>query len=190
MANRIRAIRKDRGMTLADVAEACDPPTTAQTIGRLETGTRNLSLRWMEKIARALQVEPEALMRSEAASPPQIIARLTSAGAEALTEPRDALFATDLGGEGSLVVLKVEGALGEYRPGDHLWLRQLEPSAAAGAINRDVLVPRRGGRFAFGRLVDRQGKRVGILPAGYGEKQVVVDDPAWIGVAEMLVRRL
>ena len=43
MINRIRDVRKEKGMTLAKVAAACDPPTTAQTIGRLETGMRNLS---------------------------------------------------------------------------------------------------------------------------------------------------
>ena len=41
MINRIRDIRREKGMTLADLAEACVPPTTAQTIGRLETGMRN-----------------------------------------------------------------------------------------------------------------------------------------------------
>ena len=46
MINRIRDIRKQKGMTLADLAEACDPPTTPQTVGRLETGMRNLSLKW------------------------------------------------------------------------------------------------------------------------------------------------
>ena len=190
MINRIGDIRKERGMTLADVAEACDPPTTAQTIGRLETGMRNLSLKWMERIGAAMQVEPEVLVRSETAAHPQIIARLTAGGPEPLEETRDALLSSDLGGDGPLVVLKVESAVGEYRPGDQLWLRQLEPAEGGRAINRDVLVPRRGGRFAFGRLVDRQGKRVGVLPPSHGEKQVVVDDPAWIAVAEMLVRRL
>ena len=28
MINRIRAIRKEKGLTLADLAEACSPPTT------------------------------------------------------------------------------------------------------------------------------------------------------------------
>lgn len=190
MINRIRDIRKERGWTLADLAEACDPPTTAQTIGRLETGMRNLSLKWMERIATALGVEPEVLVRSEDAAHPQIIARLTGTGPEALDNPRDALLASDLGGDGPLVVLKVEAAVGEYRAGDQLWLRQIDSDQAARAINRDVLVPRRAGRFAFGRMIDRQGQRIGILPLAHGEKQVVVDDPAWIGVAEMLVRRL
>jgi len=38
----IREVRNARGLTLLDVAQRCDPPTTAQTIGRLETGTRTV----------------------------------------------------------------------------------------------------------------------------------------------------
>ena len=44
MINRIRDIRKAKNLTLADVAARCTPPTTAQSIGRLETGMRQLSL--------------------------------------------------------------------------------------------------------------------------------------------------
>lgn len=190
MINRIRDIRKQKGMTLADLAEACDPPTTPQTVGRLETGMRNLSLKWMERIASALGVEPELLVRSETAGHPQLIATLSAGGAEALASPRDAILATDLSGDGALVVMGVDYPQGEYRPGDQLWLRQLAPEEASRAINRDVLVPRKGGRFAFGRLIDRQGDRVGILPPGHGQKQEVVSAPPWIAVAEMLVRRL
>ena len=35
MITRIREVRRARGMTLDDVARACVPPTTPQTIGRL-----------------------------------------------------------------------------------------------------------------------------------------------------------
>ncbi|MEC7161082.1 helix-turn-helix transcriptional regulator, partial [Qipengyuania flava] len=56
MINRIRDIRRQKGLTLADLAAACVPPTTPQTVGRLETGMRNLSLKWMERIAAALEV--------------------------------------------------------------------------------------------------------------------------------------
>ena len=190
MINRIRDIRKDKGLTLAELAEACDPPTTAQTIGRLETGMRNLSLKWMERIGAALDVDPEMLVRSETANHPQLVARLTANGPEALDTPRDAILSTDLGGESPLMVLSIDEPVGEYRQGDQLWLRQLAPEDSARAINRDVLVPRKAGRFAFGRLIDRRGTLVGLLPPGHGEKQQVVDDPPWIAVAEMLVRRL
>ena len=171
MINRIRDIRKEKGMTLADLAEACDPPTTAQTIGRLETGMRNLSTKWMDRIGKALGVSPEALVRAEESQHPQVVA-------------------TDLGGGGSLMVLDIAFPHGEYRPGDQLWLRRIAPEEAPRAINRDVLVPRKGGRFAFGRLIDRKGTMVGVLPPGAGEKQQVIDAPEWLAVAEMLVRRL
>ena len=52
------------------------------------------------------------------------------------------------------------------------------------------LVPRPGGRFAFGRLIDRRGSLIGLLPPGAGQKQVVVDSPPWVAVAFMLVRAL
>ncbi len=190
MINRIRAIRKDKGMTLADLAEACVPPTTPQTVGRLETGMRTLSTKWMERLAKALGVEPELLVRGEEAAAVQVVATLGERGPEALARARDALPPTALGGSAPLMVLQIDYPHGEYRPGDQLWLREIDPADAGRAVNRDVLVPRRGGRFAFGRLIDRSGDKVGILPPGHGEKQQVVDSPAWIGVAEMLVRRL
>lgn len=194
MINRIRDIRKQKNLTLADVAERCDPPTTAQTIGRLETGMRNLSLVWMNRIGAALGVEPETLVRGEEKTAPQIVARLTDAGAEALTKPREAVLPTELGGQHGpgegLLCLAIDTSAGEYRAGDQLWLRRHTAEQAATMINRDVLVPRSGGRFAFGRLIDRKGTLVGLLPPGAGQRQIVIDSPAWLAVAEMLVRKL
>lgn len=190
MINRIRDVRKEKGMTLAEVAAACDPPTTAQTIGRLETGMRNLSLDWMNKIAGALRVEPEMLLKGSEAAQAQVVARLGESGAEALPAPRDAILPTALDAGATLVCLTVDAAQGEYRAGDQLWLRQLPPDEAPKMINRDVLAPRSGGRFAFGRLIDRKGTLVGLLPPGAGQRQIVIDNPPWLAVAEMLVRKL
>jgi len=190
MINRIRDIRREKGLTLADVAARCAPPTTAQTIGRLETGMRQLSLTWMNKIAAALQVEPELLVRGVEAVVPQYVARFSESGAEALTVPRDAILPTTLGGDGLLVALEIEASAGDYRAGDQVWLRQHGVEDYARLLNRDVLAPRAGGRFAFGRMIDRAGSRIAILPPGAGSKQVVVDNPAWIAVTEMLVRKL
>ena len=190
MINRIRDIRREKNLTLADVAARCTPPTTAQTIGRLETGMRNLSLVWMNRIAAALEVEPELLVRGEAAPQPQLIARLSDQGAEALAAPRDAILPSALGGEGPLVAMAVEASAGEYRAGDQLWLRQTQPDGFARLLNRDVLAPRPGGRFAFGRMIDRHEHRIALLPPGPGQRQVIIDNPAWLAVAEMLVRKL
>lgn len=193
MINRIREIRKAKGLTLADLAEACEPPTTAQTIGRLETGMRNLSIKWMDRIGAALGVDPQVLVRSEEQPRAQIVAQLGLAEPEALDAPREAILPTEIAGAGDdapMLVLEVTASVGEYRPGDMVWLRQIDPDDAASAINRDCLVPRSGGRFTFGRLIDRKGTLVGILPSQAGNKQQVIDNPPWIAVATMLVRPL
>jgi len=191
MINRIRDVRRAKRMTLADVAARCDPPTTPQTVGRLETGMRNLSLDWMNKIAGALGVEPRLLLRSDHdETSPKLLARFGESGAEALATPTDALLPSALGGEADLLALAIDIGAGDYRSGDQVWLRRIGPEAFARALNRDVLAPRPAGRFAFGRLIDRQDTRVALLPPGPGQRQVVIDNPPWLGVAEMLVRKL
>ena len=191
MINRIRTIRKDKGMTLAELAEACVPPTTAQTVGRLETGMRNLSLKWMERIGAALGVDPEMLVRGEDREHPQIVAALQATGPEALAQParrtacppRSAVKARGWCCKSIIPMANIARATS-------CGYANSRPEDTARAINRDVLVPRKAGRFAFGRLIDRRGNLVGILPPGHGEKQQVIDNPPWIAVAEMLVRRL
>ncbi len=190
MINRIRDIRRQQGLTLADVAARCDPPTTAQTIGRLETGMRSLSLAWMNRIAAALEVDPQMLVRAENGRNPTLIARIGAGGIEPVARPVEAVIPVVPGGEARLVVVAVDTAAGEYRSGDQVWLRQLETPEFGRALNRDVLVPRPGGRFVFGRMIDRDGERIAVLPPGIGQRQVVIDRPNWLAVAEMLVRRL
>lgn len=190
MINRIRDIRRSKGLTLADVADRCSPPTTAQTIGRLETGMRQLSLTWMNRIAAALEVEPELLVRGEQDGAARYIARFTEHGTEPLAEPRDAILPTALGGASGLVAMAIEAGAGEYRAGDQVWCRQAGPDGYARMLNRDVLAPRAGGRFAFGRMIDRDETRIALLPPGQGTRQVVIENPAWLAVAEMLVRPL
>ena len=194
MINRIRDIRLQKGLTLADVAAACDPPTTPQTIGRLETGMRNLSLVWMNRIAVALQVEPELLLRSEGSEPTRIVAVLGKHGAETARRSIEAVMPSELAGTAPWVILAVDASCGDYRAGDQVWLRQHLPEDAAKLMNRDILVPQEGGRFAFGRLIEcegtRENARVVLLPPLSGQRQIVVEQPEWVAVAEMLVRKL
>ncbi|WP_068075933.1 helix-turn-helix domain-containing protein [Novosphingobium lentum] len=190
MINRIRDIRKQKGMTLSDVAVNCDPPTTAQTIGRLETGMRNLSLVWMNRIGAALGVDPQLLVKADNDGAPRAVARLGAQGAEALARPTDAVLPIELLGDEKLMALLVDVGAGEYRADDQVWLREVGPDDYARALNRDVLAPRPAGRFAFGRMIDQRDGRIALLPPGPGQRQVVIDQPAWLGVAEMLVRRL
>jgi hypothetical protein len=90
----------------------------------------------------------------------------------------------------TMVGLRIAKALGEYRRGDELWLEQIQPDDFASALNLDVLVPRPGGRFIFGRLLGRDAGKLHLLPLEAGARQQVVADPAWIAKAVRLVRTL
>lgn len=187
MINRIRDVRRARNLTLEEVAQRCDPPTTAQTIGRLEMGTRTLSLDWLNRIAAALEVESSALVSSTAAADLPLAALLSPDGARAPTRSERALPPVPAE---NLVAVRVIGSIGDYRSGDMVWLRRVEQAELASALNRDVLVPRPAGRFVFGRLIAREGGRMQILPPGPGSRQQVVSDPPWLAVAETLIRAL
>jgi len=190
MINRIREIRRQKGLTLADVAARCHPPTTAQTIGRLETGTRSLSLNWMNRIGGALGIDPELLVRAGDDARPEVVARLTANGTEAMASPTPAQLPDSLLGSEGMLALVVDASAGDWRAGDQVWLRRLEATEIVRALNRDVLAPRPGGRFAFGRMIDQRDGRVALLPPGPNQRQLVIDRPAWVAVAEVLVRPL
>ena len=192
MITRIRDVRKARGMTLDDVAKACVPPTTPQTVGRLETGTRTVSVGWLNRIAAALKVEASDLVDSPDRAELPLIAVLGANGAAA---PRRNGVAVPPRPAPGQVAMAVSASLGDYRSGDQLWCDQLDPGNFATALNRDVLVPRPAGRFMFGRLIGREpssdgGGKLHILPLGAGSRQSVVTDPPWIAVATRLVRDL
>jgi transcriptional regulator with XRE-family HTH domain len=184
---RIREVRKAKHMTLHEVAAACVPPTTAQTIGRLETGMRTVSVGWLNRIAAALGVEPSELVTLPDRVDVPVAAVLGPDGAVA-PKRTTALLPPVPGG--NFVGVLVEAAVGEYRAGDSLWLERLGPDDFAKAVNRDVLVPRAVGRFAFGRLAATEGGKLQILPLSLGARQLVVADAAWIGVARTLIRAL
>ena len=185
MLTRIREVRKGKGLTLLDVAERCAPPTTAQTIGRLETGTRTVSVGWLNRIAAALEVETSQLVTLTDRPDIAVAAILATDGAEA---PRKPLTVVPPAPTAAMVAILVEAAQGEYRAGDVLWTEVIDPDDFARAINRDVLVPRPVGRFVFGRLVAVDGSRVQLLPLTPGARQVVIADAAWMGVVRHLLR--
>lgn len=187
MQTRIRDVRKARGLTLADVAAACVPPTTPQTIGRLETGTRTVSIDWLERIAMALDVQASALVTMPDRPDVPVAAIIGAGGADAPERPRTLLAPQPQPG---LIGLAVDVAQGDYRAGDQLWAQRLAPDQFAGAINRDVLAPRPAGRFAFGRLIAVEGSRIQLLPALPGARQQVLADVPWLAMVTMLIRRV
>ena len=181
MITRIREVRKAKGLTLAQVGALCDPPTTAQTIGRLETGTRTVSVNWLNRIALALGVTSAELVALPGHSEITVAALLGPDGVRAPTRPL--AFPPPIASDGG-------ASIGDYRAGDAIWCRRIAPADYGAALNRDILLPRPAGRFLFGRLIGREGDRLQLLPLGSGTRQLVVTDPPWAAVAEQLVRRL
>jgi len=187
MITRIREVRRARGMTLDDVARACDPPTTPQTIGRLETGTRTVSVGWLNRIAKALGVDAQDLVERGEAAEIKVAAVLGPSGAHA--PKRSAIVVPPRVDDGQVAII-VSAGVGDYRSGDEIWCETLGPDDYARALNRDVLVPRPAGRFLFGRLINRDEEKLQILPLEAGGRQQVIANPPWLGVAVRLVRSL
>ncbi len=183
----IRDVRRAKRLTLADVAARCVPPTTAQTIGRLETGTRTVSVGWLNRIATALGVTAADLVTLPERADIPLAALL---GAEGARAPKHEGVVLAPAATAGMVALRVETGVGDYRAGDEVWLDRLAPAKFAAALNRDVLVPRPAGRFAFGRLIGRDPGKLHLLPLGTGGRQIVVADPPWAAVAVKLVRTL
>lgn len=56
--NRIRALRKERGLTQAELGAKMDSDVTDSTIAKLESGRMALTTTYLQEIARALGVDP------------------------------------------------------------------------------------------------------------------------------------
>jgi transcriptional regulator with XRE-family HTH domain len=191
MITAIREVRRAKGMTLDDVARACVPPTTAQTIGRLETGTRTVSVGWLNRIAAALGVTAADLVQLPDRIDIPVAAVLDTGGAHA---PRRAATVAPAAATPGLVAVTVARSTGDYRAGDEIWCERLAPAAFAAALNRDVLVPHAAGRFVFGRMVAQEatddGTRLHVLPPGQDTRPHIVEDASWIACAVRLSRAL
>jgi transcriptional regulator with XRE-family HTH domain len=192
MITAIREVRRAKKLTLADVGARCVPPTTAQTIGRLETGTRTVSVDWLNRIADALGVAASDLVKLPGRAELPVAAIL---GADGVHAPRYETTVPPPSVAGEYVAVVVDAGIGDYRAGDEIWCERIAPDGFAGALNRDILVPRPAGRFLFGRLIGREatgeeGGKLQILPLGAGARQQVIADPPWIARAVRLVRAL
>ncbi len=187
MITRIREVRRAKKMTLQDVADRCEPPTTPQTIGRLETGTRTVSVGWLNRIAAALGVEAADLVQLPGRQDIPVAAILDHDGVHA---PRREGVVIPPQPAAGLVAITVAASGGDYRSGDEIWLSRITPDQLGQAMNRDILLPRPAGRFLFGRLIGREEDRLHVLPLGTGQRQLVVANPPWAAVAVKLIRSL
>ena len=70
MDNRIKDIRKERGLTQAELASILG--VNQSIVQKLETGATDLDLPWMKRLAKALNVTPLELLPDEFITPEEI----------------------------------------------------------------------------------------------------------------------
>lgn len=188
MITAIREVRRAKGLTLDEVAARCMPPTTPQTIGRLECGTRTVSLAWLRRIAQAMDVSAADLVRLPDRADLPVAALLDARRARA---PRRARLVAPPAPAPGLVAVVATADVGDYLTGDEIWCETLPPDRFDDAVGRDVLLPLPAGRFLFGRLRAR-GNDGGFLIRSPGDRarEQVVAAPPWIARAARLVRAL
>ncbi len=158
---RLREIRKAKGLTLQQVAERVKPRgTTPQTIGRLETGARTLTLDWVRRIAEAMEVDPAELLSLPGAGDVEIAGMLGRHG-RVLAAGRDRrTLALRTLARDSLAVEVTESA-GQYRAGDVIVCRRLARDDWQRAEGADTLVEDADGYRYFGKLL--LGSRTGRI---------------------------
>lgn len=149
MKTRIRDIRKRKGLTLEDVAQRVTPPTTAQTIGRLETGDRKLTLDWLTRIAAALDCAPGELtdLGSQTVAFSGTLTRsgrVSPAGGE--------MVSLHLPGKHP-VALKIAVKMADLDVGDTLICDESSSAGFQDCIGKDCLVTTSDGEQAYGRLL-------------------------------------
>lgn len=70
MENRIRVLRKERNLTQSELAEILG--VNQSIVQKLETGTTDLDLPWMRRLASALAVSPLELLPEDIISPEEV----------------------------------------------------------------------------------------------------------------------
>lgn len=159
---RLREIRKKKGMTLAEVAGRIAPePTTAQTIGRLETGMRTLTVDWVEKIAAAMDADPAELLALPSGGDIAVDGAVGRGGrvfAKAAGVVAMRLLAREP------LALRLAEPLGQYRTGDVVVCERLARGDWGRAVGADCLIEDAGGRRLFAKLAALRGGRALLAP--------------------------
>lgn len=156
LQSRIREIRKEKGLTLQEVADRAG--TTAQTIGRLETGLRTLSIKWVERIATALGTDPGELLSLPEGGDVEITG---AAGADGnITEKALGIVALRLSAQRP-VAIKLKDNLSQYQRGDHIICDQIPKDKLDEAYGRDCIVRTKGGELKFTKIL--RGRKAGTV---------------------------
>lgn len=158
--SRIREIRKAKGLTLQQVAERAG--TTAQTIGRLETGMRTLSINWVKTIAIALETDPSELLSLPEGGDLTIAGNAATNGV--VTLKPSGTFSLRLMAS-QPIAIEMKENLGVYQKGDTLFFDRAKASNLEAAIGKECLIELESGRTLIARAAPgKNAKQLTLLP--------------------------
>lgn len=207
MTTSIRAIRKQRGLTLQQLADAVG--TTPQTIQRLETGNMSVSVDWLERIARALTLTPaDLLAHSLRGHRVPLMGHLVAGGgvqtalatAEAATgapgfsdgsngQTHERTHVTIAGPTEHCLALSVTAPVGHYTEGTILVARRQDRDAAVPA-GCDCLIGLDSGEMVLRRVGLALNGELTFTAYDATADRVVLTHVAWIAPVYMVVREI
>lgn len=208
MSTSIRAIRKQRSLTLQQLADLVG--TTPQTIQRLETGNMSVSVDWLERIARALGLSPADLLVAQprghrvpllghvmtggtvqATAPASFKAVPVAAGAgafayEANDTDADRHHITIAGPTEKCVAISVTAAVGHYNEGTILVARRQDRDAPV-PRDCDCLIGLDDGAMVLRRVRHAPGGTLTFTAYNADADGIVLTRVAWIAPVYMVL---
>lgn len=164
---RIREFRKLRGLTLKQLADKIN--TTPQTTQRLEVGNMTVSTSWLEKIARALQVEPADLLGTRSTREIQMIGRIDESGRVSRGTLEPASFVHMEVPADDPIAVRLDVGVGRFEAGEVLIANRFRAEDIENAHGLDCIVAVADGPVLLRRVV--RGRASGqwtLIPHGNG----------------------
>lgn len=166
MQTRIREFRKLRGMTLKELADKIN--TTPQTVQRLETSNMTVSTDWLEKIARALLVEPADLLGTRSSREIQLIGRIGDQGRiNRMQQEQQASIHLEVPADNP-VAARLDASVGYFEPGTVLIANRFRDEDLDNAHGVDCLVAVRDGPILLRRLIRGRNHGWTLVPLDSG----------------------
>jgi len=183
--SRLRALRRARGLTLAQVAAAIG--TTPQTVSRLETAGMSLSADWLERFADLFGVSIAHLLEARAGAELADLGRLDAQGNA--PEPNDPMALPFTLPSPDPIAVRLSETIGAYRAGDTLIGARLQGAEMADCTGHDCLVGL-DGRIVLARLLaGAKPKRFDLVPLASGQAALRNREIEWAARISLQLRR-
>lgn len=188
MKTRIREFRKLRGLTLKELADMIG--TTPQTVQRLETANMTVSTDWLDKLAKALQVEPADLIARSPGREIPIIGTIVQHGhvhTADRAEPHTLHLHVPADDP---VAARLDERIGSYDAGTVLIANRLREADHANAHCTDCLVGLSEGTVLFRRVIRGDGPTWTLVPHESGGNVQYNQTVSWLARVVMTLRYL